>query len=340
MEGSGLKDAQTSLAVHPSERRRRCLMLCPQGARFAGKCIKDLRSLGERRLHSFQSRLMLLLPEMGLPPGDGVRVSRQCGVALPLTLVLVAQRACASSKPLPATVQACLQPRLPLLTAAGPEASLVCGAAGVMGPRLCLAPHPQTPLARTHTYPLCRQRRLVLPAACGGECQPARDHSRRVPAPQGLQVRLRRWGGGLVCAAVEGILGRQPACRHTPFALRTPSEASPLGRPVRAPLQCYQGGWAGRQPFRRARPPCYGASAKGGAVHRLLSCSFRSRPPPVAAQLAARPPEPTLEPTLSPRPRRRVVFGGTRSRQVVHRLALFDSAGHLSHVISQSDVIK
>lgn len=38
--------------------------------------------------------------------------------------------------------------------------------------------------------------------------------------------------------------------------------------------------------------------------------------------------------------RRRVVFGGTRSRQVVHRLALFDAAGHLSHVISQSDVIK
>ncbi len=37
---------------------------------------------------------------------------------------------------------------------------------------------------------------------------------------------------------------------------------------------------------------------------------------------------------------RRVVFGGTRSRQVVHRLALFDTAGHLSHVISQSDVIK
>lgn len=37
---------------------------------------------------------------------------------------------------------------------------------------------------------------------------------------------------------------------------------------------------------------------------------------------------------------RRVVFGGTRSRQVVHRLALFDAGGHLSHVISQSDVIK
>ncbi|KAI3425382.1 hypothetical protein D9Q98_009146 [Chlorella vulgaris] len=35
-----------------------------------------------------------------------------------------------------------------------------------------------------------------------------------------------------------------------------------------------------------------------------------------------------------------VVFGGTRSRQVVHRLALFDTSGQLSHVISQSDVIK
>jgi hypothetical protein len=34
------------------------------------------------------------------------------------------------------------------------------------------------------------------------------------------------------------------------------------------------------------------------------------------------------------------MFGGTRSRHVVHRLALFDAAGHLSHVISQSDVIK
>ncbi|PRW33691.1 CBS domain [Chlorella sorokiniana] len=43
---------------------------------------------------------------------------------------------------------------------------------------------------------------------------------------------------------------------------------------------------------------------------------------------------------LHPKDSKRVVFGGTRSRQVVHRLALFDSAGHLSHVISQSDVIK
>ena len=38
--------------------------------------------------------------------------------------------------------------------------------------------------------------------------------------------------------------------------------------------------------------------------------------------------------------RRRGMFGGTRSRHVVHRLALFDAGGHLSHVISQSDVIK
>lgn len=43
---------------------------------------------------------------------------------------------------------------------------------------------------------------------------------------------------------------------------------------------------------------------------------------------------------LHPKDSKRVVFGGTRSRHVVHRLALFDSAGHLSHVISQSDVIK
>jgi hypothetical protein len=35
-----------------------------------------------------------------------------------------------------------------------------------------------------------------------------------------------------------------------------------------------------------------------------------------------------------------VVFGGTRSRHVVHRLALFTTDGDLSHVISQSDVIK
>ncbi|PSC67382.1 E3 ubiquitin-ligase [Micractinium conductrix] len=43
---------------------------------------------------------------------------------------------------------------------------------------------------------------------------------------------------------------------------------------------------------------------------------------------------------LHPKETKRSVFGGTRSRQVVHRLALFDAEGHLSHVISQSDVIK
>ncbi len=48
----------------------------------------------------------------------------------------------------------------------------------------------------------------------------------------------------------------------------------------------------------------------------------------------------THHPRRLPTLLRRVVFGGTRSRQVVHRLALFDSGGHLSHVISQSDVIK
>ena len=47
-----------------------------------------------------------------------------------------------------------------------------------------------------------------------------------------------------------------------------------------------------------------------------------------------------LSSLLAPPRRRRSVFGGTRSRQVVHRLALFDAEGHLSHVISQSDVIK
>lgn len=43
---------------------------------------------------------------------------------------------------------------------------------------------------------------------------------------------------------------------------------------------------------------------------------------------------------LHPKDAKHVVFGGTRSRQVVHRLALFDPSGKLSHVISQSDVIK
>ena len=36
----------------------------------------------------------------------------------------------------------------------------------------------------------------------------------------------------------------------------------------------------------------------------------------------------------------KALFGGTRSRHVVHRLALFDSEGQLTHVISQSDMIK
>lgn len=56
---------------------------------------------------------------------------------------------------------------------------------------------------------------------------------------------------------------------------------------------------------------------------------------PSAVSFSASPAVPARLPE-----RRRVVFGGTRSRQVVHRLALFDAAGHLSHVISQSDVIK
>lgn len=36
----------------------------------------------------------------------------------------------------------------------------------------------------------------------------------------------------------------------------------------------------------------------------------------------------------------KALFGGTRSRQVVHRLALFDSDGQLVHVVSQSDMVK
>jgi 5'-AMP-activated protein kinase regulatory gamma subunit len=36
----------------------------------------------------------------------------------------------------------------------------------------------------------------------------------------------------------------------------------------------------------------------------------------------------------------KALFGGTRSRQVVHRLAMFDSNGQITNVISQSDMIK
>lgn len=36
----------------------------------------------------------------------------------------------------------------------------------------------------------------------------------------------------------------------------------------------------------------------------------------------------------------KALFGGTRSRQVVHRLALFDTSGQLTNVVSQSDMIK
>lgn len=43
---------------------------------------------------------------------------------------------------------------------------------------------------------------------------------------------------------------------------------------------------------------------------------------------------------LHPRETKKQVFGGTRSRQVVHRLALFDADGQLTHIVSQSDVIK
>jgi len=36
----------------------------------------------------------------------------------------------------------------------------------------------------------------------------------------------------------------------------------------------------------------------------------------------------------------RALFGGTRSRKVVHRLALFDADGQLTNVVSQSDMVK
>lgn len=71
---------------------------------------------------------------------------------------------------------------------------------------------------------------------------------------------------------------------------------------------------------------------KEGALVKPRWCCPVRRP----AHPSNHPPRITVSPTRC----RRVVFGGTRSRQVVHRLALFDVAGHLSHVISQSDVIK
>jgi hypothetical protein len=43
---------------------------------------------------------------------------------------------------------------------------------------------------------------------------------------------------------------------------------------------------------------------------------------------------------LSAPVRRSGLFGGTRSRKVVHRLALFDKDGQLTHVVSQTDVIR
>ena len=36
----------------------------------------------------------------------------------------------------------------------------------------------------------------------------------------------------------------------------------------------------------------------------------------------------------------KALFGGTRSRQVVHRLAMFDANGQITNVVSQSDMIK
>lgn len=43
---------------------------------------------------------------------------------------------------------------------------------------------------------------------------------------------------------------------------------------------------------------------------------------------------------INPRDARSGLFGGTRSRKVVHRLALFDKDGQLTHVVSQTDVIR
>lgn len=36
----------------------------------------------------------------------------------------------------------------------------------------------------------------------------------------------------------------------------------------------------------------------------------------------------------------KAAFGGTRTRRVVHRLALFDSTGHITNIISQSDIVR
>ena len=47
-----------------------------------------------------------------------------------------------------------------------------------------------------------------------------------------------------------------------------------------------------------------------------------------------------LRPRHAPSLCRRAVFGGTRVRPVVHRLALFDDEHQLTHIISQSDMVK
>lgn len=57
-----------------------------------------------------------------------------------------------------------------------------------------------------------------------------------------------------------------------------------------------------------------------------MLCSLSAAPRPSSAA----PPPPTC----------RAVFGGTRLRPVVHRLALFDDEHQLTHIISQSDMVK
>jgi hypothetical protein len=79
-----------------------------------------------------------------------------------------------------------------------------------------------------------------------------------------------------------------------------------------------------------------------GASWAAASCASQCRavcgPCPFHTRVTSH--RPPAHPARRVPARRRVVFGGTRSRPVVHRLALFSPGGHLSHVISQSDVIK
>jgi hypothetical protein len=83
-----------------------------------------------------------------------------------------------------------------------------------------------------------------------------------------------------------------------------------------------------------------GARFAGKSIKDLRSLGSDGWFYPQAAAEAASLREIIHDGFLHPQQSKRVVFGGTRSRPVVHRLALFSPGGHLSHVISQSDVIK